>query len=367
MPNTHCLPTGALGTNELAVPPIIGYAGIPAGGVGHGNIRGVVVWLHGLRGPGSAYPATTPVDTGGILPGYFATFTNALITDGWVVLAPIYAEDGFATANPTKGLYNDINSDTGGGSRYLAQMLHWWDHVVAYIKATYGNLPIVPFGMSWGGWHALQIAANRQSTVAAYGCHCPSNVMDVVSTTVTPGYDFTALANQARGLDVFSTALNSVTVPGIIGYGTSDSLVGYSGSTVGSTSNGGIVSNITAWSSPSAGVIKVADYTQFTVGPAALITGPGGKWANIKFTGVSTSGLTGCTYVAGSAGYTLSTGDTVQQAGTVQLIGAQQAAQPTHPVTANSTTNNHAFLLADSATYVSWFTGTVDPIAPKVY
>ena len=371
MPNTHCLPSGSLGTNEVPVPPIIGGVQIPSGGLGSGNIRGIVVWLHGLGSPvGGTYAnGVYPDNSNPVTLGCLALCNN-LVADGWIVFAPVFGEDGAADGNPSGWLYRDVNSDPGGGSRYLAQMLHWWDHVVLYLNATYGTMPIVPFGFSWGGWHAVALAANKQSTLTAFGCHCPANIPDIVWNFYTNPLDFSQVAYTWQGLDQLPTALNSVTVPGMIGYGTIDNAVGFSGSTVRATSNGGVIANIASWSSPNAGVLRVTDNTQFNVGPGAYVYNNSGAWAFIKFTGTTGGGgggLLGCTYVTGSAGYAVATGDSVIQSGAVQMIAAQRAAQPSHQVSSNAVAENHAFSTTDATTYASWFTTSVDPICPKAY
>lgn len=218
---THCLPSGALGASELPVPNV--SAATMSLMVPAGSKRGVVVLLHGL----SSAIASTPyaiVDQGGILPVKFLTFATALVADGWIVAYPVYAED-VAPGVPCLALQADISADAGHGARYLAQMLHWWDHVVAWVQATYGAWPIVPFGMSWGGWHALQIAANRSSTIVAYGAHAPVALLSGLSTAFSTPADFTAV--NTTGLDTTAAMLNAVAVPGILGWGTSDSAVGF--------------------------------------------------------------------------------------------------------------------------------------------
>ena len=82
--------------------------------------------------------------------------------------------------------------------------------------------------------------------------------------------------------------------------------------TVASGSNGGEISAIASWSSPSAGVLDVGTLpgnwpTAGTVNVAAS----GSTTAVVTYTGVSGNSLTGCAYVSGSATGTVSTGGAV--------------------------------------------------------
>ena len=186
--------------------------------------RGVVVFIHGL---GGGTPPAIPIPIvdipTGILPQYMLTLANSLTADGWVVIQPPYSDDFHVVSNP-QGVYNDVNSDAGHGSQYLTQTLHWWDHVIAYIKATYGNWPVTMIGWSWGGWHALQIAANRMSTLTAYVVHHPVTILSNLAVNYPP--DFRTGINTT-GLDAGAHILDAVTIPGNIGWGTTDGVVGY--------------------------------------------------------------------------------------------------------------------------------------------
>jgi hypothetical protein len=226
--DTHCLPSGVLGTGELSVPQI--SASVMAQSVPGGSKRGVVVLCHGLfLGPEpSPYPITDIVSVVG--DSLYLTLTNALVADGWVVIFPPFQEDQSHQASsfpnsPSYAIQNDITNDTGNGSRYQASTLHWWDHVVEWINVNYGAWPIVPFGISWGGWRAYTVAANRTSNVIAYGAHCAITILTDVSSAFTAPANWTALTTT--GANVGSNALNAVTAtPGFIGYSSTDSVVG---------------------------------------------------------------------------------------------------------------------------------------------
>ena len=83
-------------------------------------------------------------------------------------------------------------------------------------------------------------------------------------------------------------------------------------STVAAGSNGGEVSAIGTWSSPSAGVLDVANGTLFPAGGGTVtVAASGPTTAVVTYTGVSGNSLTGCAYVSGSATGTVATGGAV--------------------------------------------------------
>jgi hypothetical protein len=84
--------------------------------------------------------------------------------------------------------------------------------------------------------------------------------------------------------------------------------------TVASGSNGGEISNIGAWSSPSAGVLDVATTTGWPTSGSLAVAASGSTLAEITYTGVSGNSFTGCAYVSGSATGTVATGGAVTMA-----------------------------------------------------
>lgn len=355
MPNTHCLPTGSLGTGELAInniTPGTVTALVPSGGLGHGNIRGIVVSCHGLTGPGNAVPPIPYLTD-------YLTFAQNLQADGWIVVQPPYPED-FKEGDV--GINTDISNDAGFGSRYLNNTtIRWWDHVNQFITATYqSGLPTVVFGVSWGGWHVFQIAAAHQSSLLAMGCHVPVSVVSNLSNLFSPPVNY-GLINTS-GADVSTTLLNSITIPAVVGYATNDIAVGYSGvTTVDVGSDGTAASAVTT--------LSVVSNTGFILNPGPMVTitgltGGTGR-ATFTFTGTGSGTLTGATLISGSG--TLHTGNPVQQSTTSALIANQQAAQPSHQITANSTTSSHQFTSTEATYYTNWFTTIVDPLAPKLF
>jgi hypothetical protein len=101
--------------------------------------------------------------------------------------------------------------------------------------------------------------------------------------------------------------------------------------TVEAGSNGGTISNIGSWSAPSAGVLDVADSSQFTPSGQVQVHCSGHTNAIVSYTGLSSGGrFTGCQYVSGSPSGTVSTGDKVAQVPLVfpQVDAADIATRP---------------------------------------
>jgi hypothetical protein len=161
----------------------------------------------------------------------FLTLSNLLVADGWVVLmvsfnefALLHGASGSAAGNSAQYIQNDISNDAGNGARLLAGNLHWWDHVFQFIYKTYGHWPIVPLGVSWGGWHSYIAAINRTAQIIAYASMCGVSILSHVATAATGTANWTALTTT--GADITSSALNGVSIPGWIGYSSTDTVVG---------------------------------------------------------------------------------------------------------------------------------------------
>jgi hypothetical protein len=80
---------------------------------------------------------------------------------------------------------------------------------------------------------------------------------------------------------------------------------------VASGSNGGEISAIASWSSPSAGVLDVASTTGWPSSGTVNVAASGSTTAVVTYTGKTSTSLTGCAYVSGSATGTVSTGGAV--------------------------------------------------------
>jgi hypothetical protein len=222
--------------------------------------------------------------------------------------------------------------------------------MVNYIHTTYGNMPIVPMGVSMGGWSCLQIVANRASTLTGYMCQCPATIISNIGPTfwlpaVVAGLNTT-------GMDISPTQLNSTTIPGIVGYGTADEAVGYGGNTtVASGSNGVAASSVST--------LHVASSSNFLASGSlvqvqGLTGGTGSAWYEINGTGTGT--LTGCSLFAGSG--TLTTGCVVVQSQILSVISNGQGAGS--PITVNATTDIHGFTGTSAAHSYTAVSGTLN-------
>lgn len=81
--------------------------------------------------------------------------------------------------------------------------------------------------------------------------------------------------------------------------------------TVASGSNGGEISAIASWSSPSAGVLDVATTTGWPSSGTVNVAASGATTAVVTYTGTAAGQLTGCAYVSGSPTGTVATGGAV--------------------------------------------------------
>ena len=348
--DTHCEPSGSLGTGELPVCNI--SAGtttsvIPSGGVGHGNIRGICVWLTGFD---------VGFNTGaGIPPVLFGTgetqFMNSLVADGWIFLL-VPSNEWFFYGYGSQGVYNDISNDSGFGSRYLGGMMHWWDHIVWYCNHQYPGMPITMFGESWGGLEVLQVTSNKSKTLLAAGCHVPATWLCNVNNLFTQPDTFGNI--NTSGLNVQTTALVGVTIPMIVGYGTADEAVGYAGTSA-------ISNTFTPTAAASVTSLPLVSTTGYFVTVNVTVPTTGGAgFATYSIGSIGGGSLTGLTLVGGSG--TVQPNSVVTQSTTSALIAAAGS-----NVTANPTGEIHEFTTADATTYANWYASTVDPLAPPMF
>jgi len=85
-------------------------------------------------------------------------------------------------------------------------------------------------------------------------------------------------------------------------------------STIAAASNGGEISQVATWSSPSAGVLAIANAAYFNPTGGTFTVATSTTTATCTYTGVSGNTLTGVAYVSGSAAGTVSTGGAVSAA-----------------------------------------------------
>jgi len=218
---THCLPSGSAAASQIQVP------GINIGSViaQTGTLKGVLVYLHGMQaGAGAGFPEEL-YNTDVLLPNWNLLLCQTIAATGWYVIAPSEPGDGYAVGGQNVALYDDIGADSGHGTRLVGTTLEWWDHMVLFIQRTISaSVPIVPVGFSWGGWNALQIAIGRTSTIAGYVAHHPASIV----SDLNPAWVLETFSDiTTTGADVTSSALNGVTsVPGLLGWGSVDEVVG---------------------------------------------------------------------------------------------------------------------------------------------
>lgn len=222
-PVTHCWPSGN------ANPPSTLHTAGPNEGNGvaaTGTLQGIMVWLHGLVAAPNQGPFPVPLqDVGGVLPLRALTLANTIAATGWQVVNPVLPGDGFP-GGEAQIIYNDIGADAGHGSRAVATWCEWWDHEVWKIRKNISaTAPIVPVGMSMGGYIALLIAINRTATIAGYVAHHPASVLSDINPVFSPPLTFSSI--NTTGADVGSAALAPVTtIPGMLGWGSVDQAVG---------------------------------------------------------------------------------------------------------------------------------------------
>lgn len=222
MTTSHCLPSGTLAAGAVAVSKVDRQNTSEMKGAG--PYRGVVVYMHPFTNP-PVVPFVLPVEDETIpFLGDNKTFDlfTSLVADGWVILGVPYPED-YWTGGPGAAVTSDIGADAAHGARFLAMTLHWWDHVKNYIDRTYGaNWPIALFSISWGGIHTLNIAkADTSGRLVGVNSH-------VGATLVNPIQGFIgATVSNTSGFDVDQHALDAVTFPCLLSYGTIDPIVGW--------------------------------------------------------------------------------------------------------------------------------------------
>jgi hypothetical protein len=302
--------------------------------------RGVVVFPRGIHASTNVAPPYILDDlTFTSVSAFLLTLAKLLTADGWIVITPPEVGNMYVSTQPN-AIQNDIANDPGSGTRLVAEIMLWWDYVVSYITDTYGNIPIVPFGFSWGAYHTITIVKNAPNTIVAYGAHCLPTILANVNSNFLGGATWSGLGH---GADILTTHLNGITLPGIVGYGSTDGAVGYNSAGTGGTpvsntdslittaqaANGSsalptrnttadghsvlpgdsgqlLLSTPTATPLSSMGTLTVA-FTGSSIGGAVTpnMTTQSGQmaiyasdnlWHTVSFTGSTATTFTGCTY-----------------------------------------------------------------------
>ena len=233
------------------------------------NVTGTVATTNGGTGQvtaAAAYNALSPMTTTGDIEYESGTNTAARLA-------------GNTTTTP------ELLSSTGSGAAAAAPV---WKSL-----ATLGIAPLaspaltsVPTAPT-----ASALTSNTQIATTAYAD-------SAVAARVVSGQYLCAPAQFAPTVQQIMTTTSQT-------FG----LVTGAASTVAAGSNGGEISQVASWSSPSAGVLAVAAGSAFPVtGGTVNVTASGATTAVVTYTGVSGNTLTGCAYVSGSATGTLATG-----------------------------------------------------------
>jgi hypothetical protein len=139
--------------------------------------------------------------------------------------------------------------------------------------------------------------------------------------------------------------------------------------TVAAGSNGGEISTIASWSSPSAGVLDVASTAGFPSSGTLFVAASGTTVAIVTYTGTAGGNqFTGCAYVSGSASGTVATGGAVGlAAGAASLVNTGSFTAPASGEVMVTVT--FVGLGASSANIVGLglaATGTVTPMVTNV-
>lgn len=194
---------------------------------GVGNRRGICVFIHPSQNSDLPLPLSVP----NIVGNNITTFEISMVADGWVFAYPAWPIDWSVKGVSYFGnVYNDVANDAGHGSQFNNTLLLWWDHMLAYLTSLYGSgKPIIIAGFSAGAWAALAIAIGRASSLVGFIAHCPVTLWENI-TFFNPPYNNSLLT--WTGMDLSTTCLTSpaISIPGIIGYSTTDGVAGYSSS-----------------------------------------------------------------------------------------------------------------------------------------
>lgn len=249
MADTHCLPSGLLVPGQLPVSPVSDQTRTvtpsthaPVGGK---TTRAAMIFLHASQA--SAPPLPLPVTS-----GIGVTYTGlqaAANADGYYFDFPAYPVDWPTTqpaGAPTPGapagyfgnIWCDVLTDPGHGARVVETLGRWMDHEVRKVWAdTAEGIPIVLAGFSLGAWAAIQLAITGSPTgmdwnLVGFIAHAPATIWEnVYGFGNWPGAPASgappAAALNFSGMDLSTTALNGVTIPGIVGGSNTDATVGW--------------------------------------------------------------------------------------------------------------------------------------------
>jgi hypothetical protein len=305
-----------------------------------------------------------------------APLQTSLNADGWIFAFPAYIADWSVNGaiSTAANINGDASNDAGHGSRFQTSLLLWWDHMLAYLASLYGpNRPIIVGGFSFGGFSALTVAIGRPSTIVGYVSHYPVTVW---SNTYIITTNFRG--SNTTGLDLSTTCLNAVTVPGIVAYSDNDATCGWTNNTADANWQSLSVASVTLGATTT---VTAASFPNVLPGMDVKVTGGTGTLS----AGTWVVAVSGGNCVLNQAPATTGTA-TLNFSGpvatTAQFITAAQGASqpvtlyqgttdtrnPNYNAGSEAYPNGHLWLTTDSTQYCTtpptttgWVNTTLDP------
>lgn len=361
-----------------------------AGDPGAGNRRGLVLFCHQSINSDQIIPLTVPSSTNGFISvQQFAAAAAAQSGGGWVTWYPAQPVDYSKTSiGYSQSMANMVASDSLFGGRLVTVYGRWLAKLRARAAVFYSLAsppPTILVGFSLGAWVAAQIAINNASSIIGYACHAlPTEWNQLYQSPVTggPGVPFQGL--NCSGINLGTTALSAMTIPGIIGHAES-------GIAITAVSLAGSALTVTTASTPP----WTPGTTQVTIDSAA-----GGTWGTAGTSGLGINGTWGVTSGSGtswvlnytnggtapSGTYTASSGQAVPSgtytdgvvgwtSGTTppsngSLIAASAGGTFTSYAARENNVaypNAHLFGNADATTYSNWIQSTFNGSHPAFF
>jgi hypothetical protein len=181
----------------------------------------------------------------------------------------------------------------------------WWDNISSGSGATAGANFIALYNSS--GTQLAQTGIDSQSVASSL------QKIAISAQALTPGSYYVFWLVNASGMPgPMRAAGNPVQVNvGTSAATTRVATLSVPATTVAAGSNGGEISTVASWSSPSAGVLDVASSSGWPNAAGTFTVATSTTPATCTYTGTAAGQLTGVAYVSGSATGTVSTGGAV--------------------------------------------------------
>lgn len=262
-----------------------------AGDPGAGNRRGLIIFCHPSQASDKVVPLAVPSQTNGAIAvaDFASTGTPNAAGSGWVTWYPAQPVDySIRNLSYSYSMANMVSADTATNGALLVKVyVQWLAKLRARAMARY-NLsappPTIVGGFSLGAWVAAQLALNAPSSVVGYFCHALPTLWDQLYLSPIAGNPWTDFQGvNCAGINLGTTALSGVSLPGIIGHAES-------GIAITAVSLTGTALTVTTATTPP----WVAGTTQVTIDSAA-----GGTWGTA---GTSGAGINGTWAVASGSG-----------------------------------------------------------------